>query len=50
MGYLEQQSFANKSKFIAVDQPRAVKTMLLTGAFDERFALIAPAVAKNISE
>jgi hypothetical protein len=41
--YLEQQSFADKTKFIAVGHSRLGKATLVAGAFDERFALVAPA-------
>lgn len=41
--YLEQQSFADKSKFIAVGHSRLGKATLVAGAFDERFAVVAPA-------
>ncbi len=41
--YLEQQSFADKSKFIAAGHSRLGKAALVAGAFDERFALVAPA-------
>ena len=41
--YLEQQSFADKSKFIAVGHSRLGKAALVAGAFDERFAWVAPA-------
>jgi hypothetical protein len=41
--YLETQSFADKSKFIALGHSRLGKTALVAGAFDERFALCAPA-------
>lgn len=41
--YLEQQNFADKSKFIAVGHSRLGKATLVAGAFDERFALVAPA-------
>jgi hypothetical protein len=40
--YLEQQSFADKSRFIAVGHSRLGKATLVAGAFDERFALVAP--------
>jgi hypothetical protein len=40
--YLESQSFADKSKFIAVGHSRLGKATLVAGAFDERFALVAP--------
>ena len=41
--YLETQPFADKSKLIAVGHSRLGKTALVAGAFDERFALTAPA-------
>ena len=41
--YLETQSFADQSKFIAVGHSRLGKATLVAGAFDERFALCAPA-------
>lgn len=41
--YLEGQSFADKSKFIAAGHSRLGKATLVAGAFDERFALVAPA-------
>ena len=41
--YLETQSFADKTKFIALGHSRLGKTTLVAGAFDERFALTAPA-------
>jgi hypothetical protein len=41
--YLETQPFADKSKLIAVGHSRLGKTVLVAGAFDERFALTAPA-------
>jgi len=41
--YAEQQTFADKSKFIAVGHSRLGKATLVAGAFDERFALVAPA-------
>ena len=41
--YLETQSFADKSKLIAMGHSRLGKTALVAGAFDERFALTAPA-------
>ena len=40
--YLESQSFADKTKFIAVGHSRLGKATLVAGAFDERFALCAP--------
>jgi len=41
--YLETQPFADKSRMIALDHSRLGKTALVTGAFDEGFALTAPA-------
>ncbi len=41
--YLEQQPFADKSKLIGVGHSRLGKTTLIAGAFDDRFALVAPA-------
>jgi hypothetical protein len=41
--YLQTQSFADKTKLIAVGHSRLGKTALVAGAFDERFALTAPA-------
>lgn len=41
--YLETQTFADKTKFIALGHSRLGKTTLVAGAFDERFALCAPA-------
>ena len=41
--YLQTQAFADKSKLIALGHSRLGKTTLVAGAFDERFALTAPA-------
>jgi len=41
--YLETQTFADKTKLIALGHSRLGKTTLVAGAFDERFALCAPA-------
>lgn len=41
--YLEKQSFADKTKIIAAGHSRLGKATLVAGAFDERFALVAPA-------
>ena len=41
--YLQTRPFADWAKIIAVGHPRLGKTALVAGAFDERFALTAPA-------
>ncbi len=41
--YLQTQPFADKSKLIAIGHSRLGKATLIAGAFDERFALVAPA-------
>ncbi len=41
--YLQTQSFADMKKIIAVGHSRLGKATLIAGAFDERFALTAPA-------
>ncbi len=43
LDYLEQQPYADTSKFIALGHSRLGKTALVAGAFDERFAVCAPA-------
>ena len=43
VNYLETQAFADKAKIIAVGHSRLGKAALVAGAFDERFALTAPA-------
>ncbi len=43
LDYLENQTFVDKSKFIALGHSRLGKTALVAGAFDERFALTAAA-------
>jgi hypothetical protein len=40
--YLQTQDFADKTKLIAIGHSRLGKTTLIAGAFDERFALVAP--------
>lgn len=40
--YLETQEFADKHELIAVGHSRLGKTTLAAGAFDDRFALVAP--------
>jgi hypothetical protein len=41
--YLQTQPFADRAKIIAVGHSRLGKATLVAGAFDERFALTAPA-------
>lgn len=41
--YLQTQTFADQTKIIAVGHSRLGKATLVAGAFDERFALTAPA-------
>jgi hypothetical protein len=41
--FLETQPFANKNQLIAVGHSRLGKATLIAGAFDDRFALVAPA-------
>ena len=41
--YLEQQPFVDKTKLLAVGHSRLGKATLIAGAFDERFAFVAPA-------
>ncbi len=41
--YLQSQPFADKSMLIAVGHSRLGKAALIAGAFDERFAMTAPA-------
>ena len=40
--YLQTQPFADKSKLIAIGHSRLGKASLIAGAFDERFAMVAP--------
>ncbi len=40
--YLESQPFADKSRLIAIGHSRLGKATLIAGAFDERFAMVAP--------
>jgi hypothetical protein len=41
--YLQTQPFADKSKLIAIGHSRLGKATLIAGAFDDRFAMVAPA-------
>ncbi len=41
--YLQTQAFADRSKLLAVGHSRLGKATLVAGAFDDRFALVAPA-------
>jgi hypothetical protein len=41
--YLEQQPYVDKTKLIAVGHSRLGKTALVSGAFDDRFAMVCPA-------
>jgi hypothetical protein len=41
--YLQTQTFADKLKLIALGHSRLGKATLIAGAFDERFAMVAPA-------
>jgi hypothetical protein len=41
--YLQTQPFADKTKIVAIGISRLGKATLIAGAFDERFALVAPA-------
>lgn len=43
--YLETQAWVDKTKIIAVGHSRVGKATLIAGAFDERFAVVAPAGA-----
>lgn len=40
--YLQTQPYVDTSKFIAVGHSRLGKTALVAGAFDDRFAMVAP--------
>jgi hypothetical protein len=40
--YLQTQPFAEKSKLIAIGHSRLGKATLIAGAFDDRFAMVAP--------
>lgn len=41
--YLQTQPFADQSKLIAIGHSRLGKATLIAGAFDDRFAMVAPA-------